>query len=79
MEVTEEEGEKNVDDDDFDMERLQAFKNEYGVKGEIDEFLGQEKNEFEKMSEEEQEDDDDEEERGEINIKKFKTGKMQDA
>ena len=24
MEVTEEEGEKNVDDDDFDMERLQA-------------------------------------------------------
>ena len=26
MEVTEEEGEKNVDDDDFDMKRLQAEK-----------------------------------------------------
>ena len=26
MEVTEEEGEKNVNDDDFDMERLQAEK-----------------------------------------------------
>ena len=38
MEVTEEEGEKNVDKDDFDMERLQSEKNEYGVKDEIDEF-----------------------------------------
>ena len=34
MDVTEEEGEENVDDDDFDMERLQAEKNEYGVKDE---------------------------------------------
>ena len=59
MEMTEEEGEKNVDDDDFDMEGLQAEKNEYGVKDEIDEFLDQEKNEVEKMSEEEQEEDDD--------------------
>ena len=79
IEVTEEEGEKNVDVNDFDMERLQAEKNEYGVKDEIDEFLDQEKNEAEKMSEEEQEGDDDEEEEGEINIKKFKMCKMQDA
>ena len=48
------------------------LKNEYGVKDEIGEFLDQEKNEVEKMSEEEQEDDDDEEEDGEINIKKSK-------
>ena len=34
MDVTEEEGEENVDDDDFNMERLQAEKNEYGVKDE---------------------------------------------
>ena len=58
MEVTQEEGEKNVDDDDFDMERLQAEKNEYGVKDEIDEFLDQEKNKVEKVPEEEQENDD---------------------
>ena len=31
------------------------------------------------MSEEEQDNEDDEEEEGEINIKKFKIGKMQDA
>ena len=42
------------------------------MKDEIGEFLDQEKNEVEKMSEEEQEDDDDEEEDGEINIKKSK-------
>ena len=58
MEVTEEEGEKKFDDDDFDMERLQAEKNEYGVKDEIDEFLDQEKNKVEKVPEEEQENDD---------------------
>ena len=49
------------------------------MKDEIDEFLDQEKNEVEKMSEDEQENDDDEEEEGEINIKKFQMGKMQDA
>ena len=61
------------------MEKLQAEKNEHGVKDEIDEFLDQEKNEVENMSEEEQEINDDEEEEGEINIEKFKMGEMQDA
>ena len=49
------------------------------MKDEIDEFLEQEKNEVEKMSKGEQENDDDEEEEGEISIKKFKMGEMQDA
>ena len=49
------------------------------MKDELDEFLDQEKNEVEKMSEEEQEIDEDEDEEGEINIKKFKMGEMQYA
>ena len=68
-------GEEKVDEDqDFDMEDLNAEKRDFGEKDEADDYINREREEVEKINNDKQEED--EIQSGNINIRKFKMGRV---